>query len=473
MKFGEMTTGGSRSQARLDFTAVLLLALAGAVLRLLAARGGLWLDEAWSAKMADEVGTPLGIFLSINHDNNHHLNSLWLQGIGFGAPSWLARLPAVVTGSIAVWVAAAIAAPRGRTAMLASAALFAVSPMLVTMGSEARGYAPMTLAFLVAILLVDRWLARGADYRPQTGLALCFFIGMLSHLTMLFGIVALGGWVFLTLLRRDGFVPALSGSSRLFLPAIVATALALGIIGGAAAASATGFQFGSYVPFTLRMYLHGVIEMIGYTFGWPAKTVWWIPFAAALVILARSAGVARPAFYGLAIIAFPVTLAVLQSGNVGHPRYYLVAGIGLLLLFGEMVAAGIRAGGISRAMAGIGGVAVLAGCMVQDIDLIRNQRGDPASAVAHIRALSPGGATLMLDRDSAAAMMEVAAAQLDYPLLLQLAPCPAGRFALADRFKGEHLPAVLVKCGVTYIPIQHREAHGLSGTNWQLYERLR
>lgn len=452
---------------------MLLLALVGAILRLLAAQGGLWLDEAWSAKMADEVGTPLGIFLSINHDNNHHLNTLWLQSIGLGAPSWLARLPAVATGSIAVWVAAAIAAPRGRAAMLGSAALFAVSPILVTMGSEARGYAPMTLAFLVSILLVDRWLARGPDYRPQTGLALCFFIGVLSHLTMLFGIVALGSWVFLTLLRREGFLPALTASSRLFLPAIIATALALGIIGGAAAASSKGFQFGSYEPFTLNMYLHGVIEMIGYTFGWPAKTLLWLPFAATLVILARSAGVARFPFYGLVIIAFPVTLAVLQSGNVGHPRYYVVAGIGLLLLFGEIIAAGIQTGGWRRAVAGIGGMAVLAGCMVQDFDLIRNQRGDPASAVARIRALSPGGATLLLDRDSATAMMEVAAAQRDYPLRTQLAPCPPTRFALSDRFKGESLPAVLLKCGVTYLPIHRHEAHGLSGTAWQLYERQR
>ena len=46
----------------------------GLALRILAAAGGaLWTDEAWSALHAAEVGTPLGIFLSINHDNNHHL----------------------------------------------------------------------------------------------------------------------------------------------------------------------------------------------------------------------------------------------------------------------------------------------------------------------------------------------------------------------------------------------------------------
>ncbi|MDP9163884.1 MAG: hypothetical protein M3N06_07310, partial [Pseudomonadota bacterium] len=72
--------------------AALLAALA---LRLAMARGGLWLDEAWSAVMAHDVGTPLGVLTSINHDNNHPLNSWWLQLVGLAAPPLLARAPAI------------------------------------------------------------------------------------------------------------------------------------------------------------------------------------------------------------------------------------------------------------------------------------------------------------------------------------------------------------------------------------------
>ena len=134
------------------------IVLLGLALRIASAQGGLWLDEAWSAELARQAGTPLGVFLNINHDNNHHLNSLWMQFVGFGAPPLLQRALSIVSGTIAIFVAAAIVRPRGPTIALVAALLFAVSPMMVTMGSEARGYAPMALALLTAILLVARWL---------------------------------------------------------------------------------------------------------------------------------------------------------------------------------------------------------------------------------------------------------------------------------------------------------------------------
>ena len=167
--------------------AVTVLALA---LRIAGAQGALWLDEAWSAKLAHDAGTPLGVFLSINHDNNHHLNSLWLQLVGPGAPAPLARALSIVTGTLAVPVAALVLAPRGPRAAVTAALLFAVSPILVTLGSEARGYAPMTLALLSAVLMTDRRLRRGDAYRPARGLTLAFVLGLLSQLTKLIGILA-------------------------------------------------------------------------------------------------------------------------------------------------------------------------------------------------------------------------------------------------------------------------------------------
>ncbi|MGC6399258.1 hypothetical protein ACNI3Q_01610 [Sphingomonas sp. FW199] len=457
---------------RQSWLAIAGITLAGLVLRLLSARGGLWLDEAWSARLAHDVGTPLGIFFNINHDNSHHLNSLWLQTVGLGAPSWLARLPAIVTGTLAIPVAAMIAAPRGRWPMIATAILFALSPILVTMGSEARGYAPMALAFLTAILLVDRWLARSdAAYRPQIAIALCCFLGIFSQMTMLFGIVALGGWVFFALWQRGGPESAFTGSLTLFWPALLATLLALAIIAGAAAADPRGFQFGSYEPFDLKLFLHGIIEMFGYTIGWPFNSLWLLPLVGGAVIVARSAGASRMAFYRLAILAFPAMLALLQSGNVGHPRYYLVAGIALLLMLGEMTGRAIASGGWRRT-AGAGAlIAMLVGAMVQNVELIRNRRADPAVAIAVLKQRSPAGTRLYLERPTADAMVEVAAAQARYPVTLQHTPCPAAPFILADRYKGERFPASMTLCGGTYRPIAGRIATGMSGTHWRLYQR--
>ena len=143
--------------------AVGALTLAGLALRIAAAQGGLWTDEAWSMVYAQQARDPIGVFLRINHDNNHHLNSLWLQAVGMHASSVLMRAPAILAGSLMIPAAALLFAKRSAAAATAAAALFAFSPIMVTYGSEARGYAPMMLAVLLMVLLV----AKGVEDRDD------------------------------------------------------------------------------------------------------------------------------------------------------------------------------------------------------------------------------------------------------------------------------------------------------------------
>ncbi|MGY2732579.1 hypothetical protein [Sphingomonas sp. UYP23] len=445
--------------------------LLGLGLRIAAATGGLWLDEAWSAELAHQAGTPLGVFLNINHDNNHHLNSLWLQFVGFDAPPLLQRALSIFAGTVAIPVAAAIFRPRGPLVALIAALVFAISPMVVTMGSEARGYAGMTLAVLVAILLIDRWLIDERGERTRIRLALCFALGALSQLTMLFGCVAVIGWVFCTLYPRHGARRAVQRTLVLFLPALIALGAVLALVLGAAWASPTGFQFGDYKPFQFLLFLHALVEMLGYTIGWPIVSLWLMPAALILVVLARRMGARHTAFYWLAIAAFPTTLAILHAGNPGHPRYYLLASLALLLLLAEAGGTIIARGGWQRGGAVIGLVAIAAGSLWQDADLIRNQRGDPTRAVIALRAHSPRGAVVLLDRSTGLAMLRVAAAHLHYPITIIDKGCKPARFLFVDRFKGETPPVAPVRCGARYHAIATAQARGLSGTHWTLYER--
>lgn len=443
----------------------------GLALRIAAARGGLWLDEAWSAELVRQVGTPLGVLLDINHDNNHHLNSLWLQAVGYAAPPLLQRALSIVSGTIGIAVAAEIFRPRSRRVALIAALLFAVSPIVVTMGSEARGYAPMTLALLTAILLVDRWLIDESGDRIAFRLSLCFFLGALSHLTMVFGCVALVGWVYFVLARRHGLRTAAWRTLALFAVPLAALLAVVALVAGAALASATGFQFGSYEPFDTLRFLHGVIEMLGYTVGCPVLSVWLIPPALALVVLARQAGATHLAFYRIAIVGFPVGLVLLHVGNTGHPRYYMVAAIALLLLIAETAGSAIAHGGWRRSVALVMLAGMLAGSVWEDADLIRNQRGNPDAAVFALRARAPGGATVLLDRASGLAMLKSAAAHWRYPVAIIEAGCRPARFLFVDRFEGQTFPAAPTRCGTPYRPIASARAHGLSGSHWTLYER--
>lgn len=448
-----------------------VIAMVGLALRVAAAQGGLWLDEAWSAQLAHEAKTPLGVLLNINHDNNHHLNSLWMQFVGFDAPPVLQRALSIVTGTIAIPVAALLLRPRGMCVALLAALLFALCPMIVTMGSEARGYAPMTLALLTAMLLVGRWLAGETAERTRQRLAWCFALGMLSQMTMAFGCVALVGWVFFTLWRRSGFAEATKRTLILFGPALIALAAVFGLVFGAAYASPTGFRFGDYKPFELLLFLHGTIELLGYTIGWPVVTLWLIPGALILMVLARRGGATHLAFYRLAIVAFPVTLAILHAGNSGHPRYYLLVSIAMLLLLSEMIGTMLARGGWQRLAASAGLAAMLAGYAWQDVDLIRNQRGDPDPAIAALKTRAPGGTAVLLDRPTGLAMLNAAAAHYRYPLIVIERGCGATRFLFVDRFKGEDFEAAPRRCGGSYRAIASARSRGLSGTHWTLYER--
>ena len=187
---------------RHSWIAIGALTALGLALRLFAAQGALWLDEAWSATTAHDVGTPLGVFLEINHDNNHHLNTLWLQMVGLDAPPMLQRALSILAGTVAIPVAALIAARQGKAAAVVAALLFAVSPLLVTYGAEARGYAPMLLALLSLLLVVERWLDRPDSPVPTRWILLWCGLGTLASLTMLFGIVAVSGYALVVLLRR-------------------------------------------------------------------------------------------------------------------------------------------------------------------------------------------------------------------------------------------------------------------------------
>ena len=75
-----MTTRPALSRPFL-LASLLGITLLGLALRIAAAQGDYWLDEAWSALFAREAATPGRVFFAINHDNNHFLNKLVFQRV--------------------------------------------------------------------------------------------------------------------------------------------------------------------------------------------------------------------------------------------------------------------------------------------------------------------------------------------------------------------------------------------------------
>jgi hypothetical protein len=460
-------------QGRLWWAAVAAIALAGLALRVAAAHGGLWTDEAWSVIYAAQARDPLGVFLRINHDNNHHLYSLWLQAIGPAASPLLARVPAILAGTLCVPVAALLMRRRSASAGIVAALLFAVSPMLVVLGSEARGYAMMLLAALATLLLV----ADAVDGLPAKGaniwIAALALFGMLSHMTMAAPVAIATLWSYLE--RRSQFGPkaALRWTVRLMGPALATTAGVIVFVFTAAALSPTGMRLGGYDPFSAPHYAAALDDLALWSAGFSAPWPWLAPLLLGLVAMLIALRPpqwlgSRARLYALLILAIPVGALAVRAGNTSFARYYLASGLGLLLLMSDWIGRGLAGRTAVRAGAAVLVATVIGVSLYRDSQVISIDRGRPAAALADMAALSPSGARIAFAEPRLKAVVAVAAERTGYDARFA-GGCSPADFVLAAQSRWKPTPARIERCGVAMHAIDSSVTIPLTGDSWVLY----
>ncbi len=460
-------------------TTALLIAgfvAAGFALRLAAAQGGLWTDEAWSMLYASQTG-PLGVITSINHDNNHHLNSWWLQLVGVHAPVWLQRGLSILSGTASIAMVALIGRRRSRLAGIAAAALFAVSPIMLLYGSEARGYAPMLLALIIAIWRIDLWLATPVGPFPRLFTAVATLIGSLSHLLMIPAVAMLGLWVLIVQTSRSGWRRGFIQSVEAMAPAGLA-ALSIGaMVIAMALASPDGMRIGGYIPFAWSLYANALRELTSLSSGIGAVAG---SALASLALVAATIGLLatlppriaehRARLYGVLIFTLPLLVMLWRPGNSQYARYYLPAALGFILLASDWIGAALDRRGIAR----LAGAAVLTllvgGSLLQDRALIANRRGDGAAPVALIAKLAPQGSSVAIDLERTRAIVSVAAEARDYPLRIRQSHCGNEPFRLIERERVMPSLPTLDRCGRTLVRLADADAIGPSGQSWTLYQ---
>ena len=448
-------------------------AVAGLALRIAAAQGGLWTDEAWSVIYAAEARDAIGVFLRINHDNNHHLYSLWLQAIGMNAPPLLARLPAIIAGTLCIPAAALVVARRSAWAGIVAALLFAVSPTMVNFGSEARGYSLMLLAALVMLWLATDAVEGHERRATPWWVALAALLGMLSHMTMAAPVALVTLWVYLDRRAALGPSAAMRKSARLMGPALAATAAVVLFVFAVAGASPTGMRLGGYVPFGWLNFTAALDDLTDWTAGLTLVELWVAP--ALLAVAALWIGLCPPAWlgararlYAILILAVPLGAGLVQSGNSGFARYYLSSAIGLLLLASEWIGRGLGKGGAARvAAAALLGVVVLAG-LWRDSLLINLQRGRPDGPVAFMEQRSPHGARVALDPKRLEGPLTVAAHRAGYGIGIAKGCAPAD-YVLAAPLPMVRASPTITRCGVTMRALAWSATSTLTGDAWILY----
>ena len=455
------------------WAAVGAIALVGLVLRIAAARGGLWTDEAWSMIYAAKAGGPMGVFLRINHDNNHHLNSLWLQTIGPAASPFVARLPAIVAGTLCIAVAASLCRRSSRTAGILAGLFFAIAPTFVVFGSEARGYSMMLLAALLMLLIAADALDGRPVRRAPVWLAAVAVFGMFSHLTMAAPVAIAATWYYLERRATHGPRAALLETARLMGPALAASLGVILFVLAAAAMSPTGMRLGGNEHFSPVGYAAALNDLALWSAGFGSPLPWLVPLAAgaiALLIAARPPDWAgeRTRLYVLLILALPVGLAMLRAPNTGYARYYLMSAVGLLLMMAEWIARGLEGRAATRAAAGLLVVTFVGASLYRDALLIGADRGRPATPVHDMAALEPSGASVAFAEPRLKAVVALAAERTGYRARFA-GGCTHADFMLAAQSSTLHLPATIRRCGLEMDAIDSATAIPITGESWVLY----
>ena len=455
------------------WAAVGVIAFGGLALRIVAAQGGLWTDEAWSVIYAVQARDAAGVFLRINHDNNHHLYSLWLQAIGPAASPLLARAPAILAGSLSIVVAALLAGRRSRVAGIVAALLFAVAPMFVDFGSEARGYAMMLLAALLTLLLVsDAVEGQPARLAPLWLAALALF-GMVSHMTMAAPVALASLWFYLERRAQSGPEKALPDTLRLMGLALATTAAFVVFVFAAGAMSPTGFRLGGYAPFALTHYTAALDDLAlwsaGFATPWPLLVPLAVACIALLIAFRRPDWLGpRARLYALLVIAVPLAAGLVRAGNTEFARYYLTSAVGLLLLISDWIARGLKDRPAVRAAAALLLVTAVGVGLYRDSVLVGIDRGSPARPIADMAALAPSGARIAFAEPRLKGVVAVAAERSGYRARFA-GGCTAAEFLLAAQSRWEPTPATVVRCGVPMHAIDSSVTVPLTGDSWVLY----
>ena len=454
---------------------VVLLTLAlGVVLRIIATGGDLWLDEIWSLNLAAALGSPLEVF-RVRIDNNHILNTLWLYLVGPEQAAWLYRLPSLAASILSLWLAVRIGRREGGGAGSLFVIFCALSAVLITITTEARGYGVMVLGVLAVWECVEARRAEGELPHPLT-LLLIVVGATLAHLSFLLFYLPLVGWQVLTAPRRirlrAGMVHAPAVAALVILYALYIRHLppGSGPLAGYLDALLSTLSVSAGGPELPATGMAGVAALA-------AAVVFLVLILRGLVVLAR-AGDRRWILGLLVIFVVPGAMLLFLEPRVVVARYLLGALIVALLVVAHALAAMAAEGRVGRYIAG--GIVFLfvAANLAHLVRLARYHRGEYRAALTF---MTPGSTVQRVvvwgDHDFRnGTVLAYHARALGYRVeyLARSDRCSAEpNFFLVEEASREVPPAALTidECGgVREFLLVRSFPHALlSGTRWHVY----
>jgi len=451
---------------------VLLSLVLGAVIRIIAAGGDLWLDEIWSLNLAAPLTSPLEVF-RIRIDNNHILNSLWLYFIGPDRPAWLYRFLSLGASIAALWPALRIGRRMGGAAGTLFPVLCALSAVLITITTEARGYGVMVLGVLALWDHVEGRQQRGRLPNPMVVL-LVAGSGTLAHLSFALFYLPLVVWQILTASARARLsglavhIPALAGLGLLYALHIRYLPPGSGPLVSYLDALVSTLSVGAGGPELPATGPAGIAAL-------GAAVLFLVLIVRGLVVLAR--GGDRRWILGLFVVfLMPFAVLLLLEPRILVARYLLAPLIMALFLAAHGLGALAEDGRVGRYIAAVLLCLAVLGNALHLTRLARHHRGEYRAAVSF---MSAGGASTVVwgdhdFRNSTVVTYHARALGRELRYLAESDRCSAEpNFFLAEDASREAPPRTLAieACGgVREFQLVRSFPHALlSGTSWHLY----
>ena len=464
-------------------TSLFAITAAGFMLRILAARGELWLDEIWSLMLLENVSATHEIFWNISNANNHYLNSLWLWITGPDAPVVWQRFASILLGTATIPAAALFIRRRaGDVAGLATAMIFAFGYIFVLYGSEARGYAGLILMIVLSADAADRVIEAPQSTAPVVQFALFVALGGLFHLIMIVavGVIGAGAAILLgcDLERwRDNLVTLLRLTSAALLGLLPVTlCFFVGV-------SLRPYGAGSLALFSYPDLAEGLAAMARTTLGLPAalsdiQTLFMAAPLAVGALIFCPVLLRAPALMAVALL--PLLEIGFRAPNLSYARYHLPIACFLALSAGAGIGVLWMRSGWRRGLALALGAAGLIGHGALVAELLAFGRGDSAGAVAEMAKAGPA----RFDSDLPTETSWMVAYHLKRSTRQDLTLTPTHwdcerppDWFIATNWR-ESRPALRDRdifgpaaCPQTFIRVAHYPSARLSGFDWTLYRR--
>ena len=286
------------------------------LLRCFGAMGELWLDEVWTIRAVRQLSS-FGEVLTWNSDNNHLLNSFWIELIPFN-DSFSVRLFSLAASAFLLVLPAIRTKDTNGKEALFCLFLVSLSYPFVVYGSEARGYSLMLAALAGAYFSLMHLTKEdtGDSFGVQFQLLCC--LAVISHGAALQAVAAMFLWCVIVI--------GIGKSVKLFW----LTALFSGVL---------WLLFYSQLPpgsGALDNMLLALIDALSTSIGGPTAAYGSIEgvlslFAAIFAVVLginsllalRADDDKRWILFALAIFVVPAALVLLLEPRVVYARYFL------------------------------------------------------------------------------------------------------------------------------------------------------